>query len=255
MNVIGIIPARMVSTRFPGKPLAKIYGLPMIGHVYFRSKMSKILNEVYVATCDRKIAEYVKSIGGNVIMTKTSHRGASDRTAEAMEKIERKLNKKFNVVIMIQGDEPMLYPEMIDSMVKLFIKNKSINIVNLTNQLITKSEYYDTDIVKLLVDRNDFALWFFRRLSPLWKEAVTTLPIRIQTGIIAFRRDFLIQYNSLKPTPLERMLKVDMFRVLENGFKLKTALSKKRLYSVDTIKDLKLVEKKMKNDELMKLYL
>ena len=128
MNIIGIIPARMASSRFPGKPLAPILGIPMIGHVYFRSKMSRLLNEVYVATCDREIADYIESIGGHAIMTSDKHERASDRCAEAMLKIESATGEKTDIVVMIQGDEPMVTPEMIEKAVEPMIKDDSIYV-------------------------------------------------------------------------------------------------------------------------------
>jgi len=108
MNIIGIIPARLASTRLPNKPMASILGMPMIGHVYFRSKMSSILDEVYVATCDNEIVDYIASIGGKAIMTADTHERASDRTAEALITIEKETGKKVDIVVMIQGDEPMI---------------------------------------------------------------------------------------------------------------------------------------------------
>src|SRR3989338_8650143 len=110
LNIIGIIPARMGSSRFPGKPLAKILGMPMVGHVYFRSKMSKILNDVYIATCDKEIGDYADSIGAKWAMTKDTHERASDRCAEAMLKIENETGEKVDIAVMIQGDEPMIFP-------------------------------------------------------------------------------------------------------------------------------------------------
>ena len=118
MNIIGIIPARLASSRLPNKPLAKIIGMPMIGHVYLRSKMSSIMEEVYVATCDQEIKDYVESIGGKAIMTSNSHERASDRTAEALLEIEKVTEKKMGIVVMIQGDEPMVTPEMISAAVQ-----------------------------------------------------------------------------------------------------------------------------------------
>lgn len=130
MNIIGIIPARLASSRLPNKPMAKILGIPMVGHVYFRSKMSKLLNEVYVATCDKEISDYVKSIGGESIMTADTHERASERTAEALIKIERKNKKKVDIIVMIQGDEPMITPEMISASVKPLLDEPELNITN-----------------------------------------------------------------------------------------------------------------------------
>ena len=116
-NIIGIIPARMGSSRFPGKPMAGIAGVPMIGHCYYRAAQSKTLDAVYVATCDDEIADYIQSVGGRAIMTSPDHQRASDRTAEALKHIEDQTGNRADIVVMIQGDEPMLRPAMIDEAV------------------------------------------------------------------------------------------------------------------------------------------
>ena len=130
-NIIGIIPARMGSSRFPGKPMAKIAGVPMIGHCYFRAAMSRTLDAVYVATCDEEIADYVHSVGGKAIMTSPDHQRASDRTAEALKHIEDETGQSVDIVVMIQGDEPMLRPAMIDEAVAPMLKDDSILVTNL----------------------------------------------------------------------------------------------------------------------------
>ena len=131
MSTIAIIPARMGSSRFPGKPMVHIRGIPMIGHCYFRTRMCVDIEETYVATCDREILDYIHSIGGNAVMTSDSHERATDRTAEAMLKIERDLGKKVDVVVMVQGDEPMVTPEMISAALGPFREGKNIKVVNL----------------------------------------------------------------------------------------------------------------------------
>jgi 3-deoxy-manno-octulosonate cytidylyltransferase (CMP-KDO synthetase) len=123
--IVGLIPARMGATRFPGKPMAKICGIPMIGHVYKRSKMAKSVDLMCVATCDQEIADYINSIGGKAIMTKNTHERASDRCAEAMLSLEKELGHKIDIVVMIQGDEPLVYPEMIDLSLEPVIKNET----------------------------------------------------------------------------------------------------------------------------------
>ena len=115
MNIIGIIPARMESSRYPGKPLARIHGIPMIGHCYLRAKMCSLLDSVYVATCNQEVVDYITSIGGKAIMTANTHERASDRAAEAMLKAESLTGKRTDVAVMIQGDEPMLTPEMLEA--------------------------------------------------------------------------------------------------------------------------------------------
>ena len=153
MKTIVIIPARMASSRFPGKPMKEIHGVPMIGHVYKRSKMSKKLNEVYVATCDQEIADYILSINGKVIMTSMEHERASDRSAEAMLKIEKMLKKTIDIVVMIQGDEPMVTPSMIEKSLSPFSDSK-INVVNLMSRIKTIEEFEDPNEPKVVFDKN-----------------------------------------------------------------------------------------------------
>jgi 3-deoxy-manno-octulosonate cytidylyltransferase (CMP-KDO synthetase) len=254
MNIIGIIPARMASSRFPGKPLAKIQGIPMVGHVYFRSKMCKTLNEVYVATCDKEIAEYVESIGGKAVMTANTHERASDRTAEAMLKIENDTGQRIDIVIMIQGDEPMLHPEMIDEAIKPMLEDETIQVVNLMAPLKSRQEQEDLNEVKLVVDLNNHALYFSREPIPSWKKGAKEVTMYKQVCIIPFRRDFLIKFNELPQTPLEIVESVDMLRVLEHGYKVKMVLTGFETYSVDTLQDLKRVENLMWKDKLRIAY-
>ncbi len=254
MNIVGIIPARMGSSRFPGKPLAQIGGMSMIGHVYFRSKMSGSLDEVYVATCDREISDYIESIGGKAVMTADTHERASDRTAEAMIKIEKLTGRKVDIVVMIQGDEPMLNPEMIGESLKPMIEDEAIQVVNLMSSLKSKEEHNDLNEVKVVVDLNNYALYFSREPIPHWKKSDTDIPMYKQVCIIPFRRDFLIEFNELKQAPLEVIESVDMLRVLEYGYKVKMVYSEFETYSVDTMEDLRRVEEMIDRDPLIKKY-
>ena len=254
MNIVGIIPARLASSRFPNKPLAKILGMPMIGHVYLRCKMCNDLSEVYVATCDKEIVDYIESIGGKAIMTANTHERASDRTAEALLKVEKETGKRVDIVVMIQGDEPMVTPEMISHAIKPLIEDKSIKVTNLMVNLKTKEEHEDPNEVKVVVDKNNFALYFSREPIPSRKKGIDEIPMLKQVCIIPFQRDFLLEYNNMEQTPLEKIESVDMNRILENGIKVKMVFSEADTYSVDTLEDLKNVELKMKNDELIKKY-
>lgn len=254
VEIIGIIPARMASSRFPGKPMAEIMGIPMIGHVYYRTKRCKSLGEVYVATCDKEIADYIESIDGKAVMTADTHERASDRTAEAMLKIEREINKRIDIVVMVQGDEPMLCPEMIDNSINPMLEDESIQTVNLMSGLKSIEEQEDPNEVKVVVDLNSFALYFSREPIPSRKKGAKDVPVYKQVCIIPFRRDFLIKFSRLAPTPLEISESVDMLRILENGYKVKMVFSKYDTYSVDTIEDLRKVESFMINDPLMKTY-
>jgi 3-deoxy-manno-octulosonate cytidylyltransferase (CMP-KDO synthetase) len=253
-RIVGIIPARMASSRFPGKPLAEIRGVPMVGHVYFRSRMSRLMDEVCVATCDREIADYVESIGGKAVMTADTHERASDRTAEALTRIEKTAGTPADIVVMIQGDEPMLRPEMIDEAVRPMLDDDSILVVNLMAPLKTAEEHDDVNEVKVVVDRQGSALYFSREPIPSrWKEG-ESVPKFKQVCIIPFRRDFLLKYNKLEPTPLEIAESVDMMRVLEHGYGVKMVPTHYDLYSVDTEEDRQKVERLMEDDELMPLY-
>ncbi|PIU54506.1 MAG: 3-deoxy-manno-octulosonate cytidylyltransferase, partial [Deltaproteobacteria bacterium CG07_land_8_20_14_0_80_60_11] len=152
MEIIAIIPARMGSSRFPGKPLALIHGMPMVGHVYFRTRMCRLLRETYVATCDREIFDYVHAVGGRAVMTLDSHERCSDRTAEAMLKIEAELGHPVDIVVMVQGDEPMVTPGMIEAAVSPMLQDSSIPVVNLMARIGTKEEFEDPNEVKVVVD-------------------------------------------------------------------------------------------------------
>jgi 3-deoxy-manno-octulosonate cytidylyltransferase (CMP-KDO synthetase) len=254
MNIIGIIPARMASTRFPNKPMAKIMGIPMIGHVYYRSAMCKLLNDVWVATCDREIFDYVKSFGGKAVMTADTHERASDRAAEAMTKIEQETGEKVDIVLMIQGDEPMLFPEMIDLAIKPMIDDKNIYIANLMGKIKTREEQDDPNTVKVVYDLQSFALYYSREPIPSWKKGAKSVPMMKQIPIIPFQRDFLLKFNQLTPTPLEIVESVDMMRVVEHGYKIKMIPAEFETYSVDTPADLQRVEEIMKNDRLIAKY-
>jgi 3-deoxy-manno-octulosonate cytidylyltransferase (CMP-KDO synthetase) len=253
-GIVGIIPGRMASSRFPGKPLAKICGIPMIGHVYFRSKMSGILDEVYVATCDEAIEEYVHSIGGKAIMTADTHERASDRAAEAMLKIEQEIGKKLKIVVMIQGDEPMILPEMIDIAVRPMQEDAKIMVTNLMSKLNSQEEHEDPNEVKVVVDQDNFALYFSREPIPSRKKGAKNIRMLKQVCVIPFRRDFLLKFNQLKPTPLEIVESVDMLRVLEHGIKVKMVPVDFETYSVDTPEDLHCVEDAMRQDKLVAAY-
>ncbi len=254
MNAIGIIPARMASSRFPGKPLAKICGISMIEHVYKRSIMSKSLNDVYVATCDIEIKNAVESFGGKVVMTKDSHERASDRVAEAINKLENKLDYIIDIVVMIQGDEAMVCPEMIDEAIQPFYVDNNILITNLMSPLKTRREHEDANEVKVVVDKNNFAMYFSREPIPSRKKGAGEVPMLKQVCIIPFSKDFLIEFNRLPQTPLEMIESVDMLRVIENGYKVKMVFTQYETYSVDTAGDLEKVESLMVNDPLVKAY-
>ena len=255
MKIVGIIPARMASSRFPGKPMKKILGMPMIGHCFLRSKMCSLLDEVYVATCDDEIKNYIESIGGNAIMTADTHERASDRTAEALLKIEKASGKKVDIVVMLQGDEPMVIPEMIESAVTPLVEKSSILITNLYSRIQTLKEFEDPNEVKVVVNRNSNALYFSREAIPSRKKGITDVPMYKQVCVIPFRRDFLLEYNQMEQTPLEIIESVDMMRILENGLDVKMVFSDVQSYAVDTLEDLNHVAELMAEDQLVNSYI
>ncbi|HEY1056961.1 MAG TPA: 3-deoxy-manno-octulosonate cytidylyltransferase [Emticicia sp.] len=254
MNIIGIIPARMASSRLPNKPMADILGMPMIGHVYYRSKMSAIMDEVYVATCDKEIMDYVASINGKGVMTADTHERASDRAAEALLKIESETGRRVDIVVMIQGDEPMITPEMISAAVQPLLDDERINITNLMEAMLTREEHEDPAEVKVVVDKNSNALYFSREPIPSRKKGGQNIPMLKQVCIIPFRRDFLLEYNNMAQTPLEIIESVDMNRLLENGIPIRMVMRNEETFSVDTIDDLNNVSNRMKNDPLLLKY-
>lgn len=254
MSTIGIIPARMASSRLPGKPLAKILGMPMIGHVYHRCKMSAALDEVYIATCDREISEYSASIGAKCIMTAITHERATDRTAEAMLKIEQQTGKRTDIVVMIQGDEPMVFPQMIDEAIAPLKTEPALEVVNLMAEMDDVEEFEDPNEVKVVVDLRNNALYFSREPVPSRRKGVTKVPMLKQVCIMPFRRDFLLRFNALPQTPLEIIESVDMMRVLENGGAVRMVPTDCKTWSVDTEEDRAFVESKMKGDPLYATY-
>ncbi len=241
MKILAIIPARMGSSRFPGKPMKKIHGKPMIGHVFENVSRSKILNSVVVATCDSIIYDYIESIGGKAVMTKNSHERASDRCAEALLKLESEYNIKYDIVVMVQGDETMTHPDMIMESVQPLIDDNNIQISNLLANIDTIDEFKDRNCIKVVCDLESNALYFSREPIPTSSKC-NHINMYKQVCVIPFRRDFLIEYNKMKPTPLEIAESVDMMRVLEHGMKIKMVPTKHNTKAVDTQEDLNQVE-------------
>ena len=254
MNIVAIIPARMGSSRCPGKPLALIHGIPMVGHVAKRTAMSKVLSATYVATCDTIIEDYCKNNGLACIMTGDHHVRCSTRTAEALLKIEEMRNEKIDIVVMVQGDEPMTRPEMIDAAVQAMLDDNSVNVVNLMAEMDTLEEFEDPNEVKVVIDRNSDALYFSREPIPSRKKGSDKVPMLKQVCIIPFRRDYLLKFNEMEESPLEIYESVDMMRILEYGEKVRMVPTKCRTWSVDTPEDLARVTRLMDGDDLMKEY-
>ena len=255
IKTVSIIPARMDSTRLPGKPMKEILGMPMIQHVFNRAKLISNTDEVCVATCDEIIFDLITSLGGLAVMTSKSHERATDRTAEALVKLKEDHNKEFDVVAMIQGDEPMFSPDEVGLGISQLIDNPYLNIVNLMNKAESFEQLNDANNVKVVTDCNNNALYFSREPIPSnWKKNNHQKRF-IQTGLIIFRVPYLYKYLSLDITPLEEIESCDMLRVLENGEKVYMLEVPTRSIGVDVENDLKEVEFLLKNDSIAANYL
>jgi len=254
MNIIGIIPARMAASRFPGKPMAELHGMPMVGHCFHRTSLAIGVDATYVATCDQEIVNYVNSIGGSAIMTSTSHTCATTRTAQAMEIIESQSNEKVDIVVMVQGDEPLIPPEVISELLTHF-SDPSVEIVNIMSVLHTLESFQDPNNVKVVVNQKNDALYFSREAIPSAWKGWEKIPRYMQTGIIAFRRDALLRFNSMQETTLEQVESVDMNRVVESGNKIRMVLTYFKTIGVDTPEELIHAELLMTKDSIMNKYI
>lgn len=241
MNILALIPARMGSSRFPGKPMAPILGKPMIGHVYDRVAQSPLLTSTAVATCDQVIFDYIESIGGTAVMTADTYERASDRCAEALLKLEAANNTRYDIVVMVQGDEPMTHPDMIAEAVQPMLDDPSIQVVNLLGEIKDAAEFEDRNCIKVVCDLQRNALYFSREAIPT-RCKVADIPMGKQVCIIPFRRGYLLEYTRLAPTPLEIAESVDMMRILEHGMKVRMVPTQHSSQAVDTPEDLKKVE-------------
>jgi len=241
MNIVALIPARMGSSRFPGKPMEKILGKPMIAHVYEHVSQCDLLTKTVVATCDQVIFDYIESIGGEAVMTGDHHERASDRCAEALEYLEEKDGVQYDIVVMVQGDEPMTHPDMIAEAVTPMLKDSNIIVVNLLGDIETIEEFEDRNCIKVVCDQESNAICFSREPIPT-RSKTLDVPMKKQVCIIPFTRKFLLEYTELEPTPLEIVESVDMMRVLEYGMNVKMVPTQYKTHAVDTREDLKKVE-------------
>ena len=245
MKILALIPARMGSSRFPGKPMATLLGKPMIGHVYERVARCPLVDVTAVATCDDDIFGYVRSIGGTAVMTGSHHERASDRCAEALLALEKAAQARYDIVVMVQGDEPMVHPEMIAEAIQPLLDDASVQVANLLAPIDNDAEFEDRNCIKVVCDLESNALYFSREPIPT-RIRGGAVPMGKQVCIIPFRRDYLLEYTQLAPTPLEVAESVDMMRVLEHGMKVRMVRTSHRTQSVDTPDDLARVERLMR---------
>jgi 3-deoxy-manno-octulosonate cytidylyltransferase (CMP-KDO synthetase) len=244
MKILALIPARMGSSRFPGKPMAPILGKPMIGHVFERVSKNPRLTLTAVATCDSEIANYIESIGGRAILTGNHHERASDRCAEALEILEKEEKLTYDIVVMVQGDEPMIHPDMITEAVDPMLKDSTCQVVNLVGKIESEAEFEDRNCIKVVCDLQGNALYFSREPIPT-RSKISDIPMGKQVCVIPFQRNFLLKYTNMEPTPLEIAESIDMMRVLEHGLKVCMVPTLYNSFAVDTPADLKKVEKLM----------
>lgn len=231
MKVLCVIPARYASTRLPGKPLALIAGKPMIQRVYERACQAKLPDEVVVATDNELVQKAVESFGGKVMMTSPDHPSGTDRLAEVVLSYP-----DADVIVNVQGDEPMLPPEVIDRLAEAFADE---NLQMATLKTAMREEEYDNPAaVKVVTDLNGYALYFSRSLLPYPRKKPEDFKVFKHVGVYAYRRSFLLKYAALTPTPLERAESLEQLRALENGYKIKVLESDFQGIGVDTPEDL-----------------
>jgi len=237
MNILGIIPARYASTRFPGKPLVDIAGKSMIQRVYEQAKKCTLLNEVVVATDDERILEHVTMFGGKAIMTSSDHQSGTDRCAEVALK-----HPGYDVIINIQGDEPYIDPEQISKVISCF-NDTNTQIATLVKKVLTNEELHNVNSPKVIINKNSEAIYFSR--SPLphirgqepntWLQHFTYYK---HIGIYGYRTDILQQITKLPVSPLEKAESLEQLRWVENGYKIKVAETELETFAIDTPEDL-----------------
>ncbi len=232
MKVLCVIPARYASTRLPGKPLSMIAGKPMIQHVYERACQAQLPDEVVVATDNELVEKAVLDFGGKAVMTSPDHPSGTDRLAEVAL-----MYPDIDVIVNVQGDEPMIPPEVIDRLAEAFTGDADLNMA--TMKVIMDEENYENPAaVKVVTDQQGYALYFSRSLMPYPRNKPEGFKVFKHVGIYAYRRHFLLKYAALAPTPLEKAESLEQLRALENGYKIKVLESDFQGIGVDTPEDL-----------------
>lgn len=240
MNFVGIIPARYGSTRFPGKPLARIKGKSMIQRVYEQSR--KTLDHVYVATDDERIEKEVRDFGGNCIMTSSSHESGTDRLAEAILKIEKEENHKYDVVINIQGDEPFIHPEQIRELCNCF-KDQNVRIATLAKAITDTDDIFNSNLPKIITNIHGEAIYFSRAAIPYIRNKdesdwLTEYPFKKHLGMYGYRSQTLKEITKLNPSSLEMAESLEQNRWIEHGYKIQIRMTIYENHPVDTPGDL-----------------
>ena len=232
MKVLCVIPARYASTRLPGKPLSMIAGKPMIQHVYERACQAQLPNEVVVATDNELVEKAVLDFGGKAVMTSPDHPSGTDRLAEVAL-----MYPDVDVIVNVQGDEPMIPPEVIDRLAEGFNGEEDLNMATM-KVVMDEEDYENPAAVKVVTDQQGYALYFSRSLMPYPRNKPEGFKVFKHVGIYAYRRNFLLKYAALAPTPLEKAESLEQLRALENGYKIKVLESDFQGIGVDTPEDL-----------------
>ena len=235
MSAAVIIPARYASTRFPGKALAPLKGKPIIQHVYERSSGSRLASEIMVATDSEEIFNTVKSFGGRAVMTSSEHASGTDRVAEVVASLG------YDIIVNVQGDEPLIKAEMIDSVIEL-LDDERASLGTLARQTDDPLEIQNPNVVKVVFDGEGFALYFSRAPIP-YRKREGTVPSYQHIGIYSYRREALMRLAGAKPTGLESAEGLEQLRALEHGMRIKVGVTEYRSIGVDTPEDLEKVEK------------
>lgn len=241
MNILGIIPARYASSRFPGKPLAFINGKSMIQRVYEQSKLVQQFSKVLVATDDQRIVEHVKDFGGEVIMTSDTHQSGTDRCFEVIEKLKQH-EEYMDVVVNIQGDEPFINPIQIEQVIACF-QDTSVQIATLAKKIANNNDINNPNVVKVIFDAYKNAIYFSRQALPYIRNAETNewnkhFDYYKHIGIYAYKAEILKQITELKQSKLEIAESLEQLRWLENGYKIKIEFTEFENIAIDTPEDI-----------------
>jgi 3-deoxy-manno-octulosonate cytidylyltransferase (CMP-KDO synthetase) len=233
-RVVVIIPARYESTRLPGKPLADLHGLPMIQHVYQRAQRARAVDRVLVATDDERIRAAVERFGGDVVMTGCAHRTGTDRIAEVASSLDA------DVVVNVQGDLPLLDPGLVEAAVEPLRADAGLPMATIQTAIRSRAELENPNVVKVVTDRDGYALYFSRSPLPYHRDGVAAGAAlgHKHIGLYAYRRDFLLTFAQLPPTPLEQAEQLEQLRALERGFRIKVTAVESASIEVDTAADL-----------------
>ena len=253
-KIIGVVPVRMNSSRFPGKPLFKIAGMPMLEHVWHRAKMFKKWDELILATCDVKIKEFANSKNIPCVMTSDKHERALDRVAEAIENSDFQINED-DIVLNVQGDEPMMRPDMISATVQPMVNNEDINGVVLSMPIIDEVQFNDPNILKIINNIKGDILYTSRAPIPYCKEWSLDIQAKRIYGIFGFRWGFLRKFTEMAESPLELVESCDSNRLYDNGLTQRVAeYPYIDSFSVDTPEDAEKVELHIKADPYWRKY-